>query len=73
MSDINISELQIVSSMPQVPKPSDWKCYLFGAEPGGGYGLIYTPAEGNVPNSFVRWMTKICLGCTWVHGNKAKE
>jgi hypothetical protein len=44
---------------------SDWKCYLFGNKP-EGQGLIYSPAKGQVPNWFVRWMMKICLDCTWV-------
>ena len=43
----------------------DWKCYLFG-NTSDGYGIVYIPAEGQVPNWFVRWMMKVCLGCTWV-------
>ncbi len=49
----------------QVPELSGWKCYLFGNKP-GGQGFVYTPIKGNVPNWFVRWMMKICFGCTWV-------
>lgn len=46
------------------PKFSGWTCHLFGA--GEGYGLVYVPVEGSVPNAFVRWMMKVCLGCRWV-------
>ena len=49
----------------QFPKSSNWKCYLFGNRPGGN-GFVYTPAEGQVPNRFVRFMMRICLGCLWV-------
>jgi hypothetical protein len=47
------------------PKLSNWTCYLFGNRPGGA-GIVYTPQEGQVPNRFVRFMMRICLGCTWV-------
>lgn len=43
----------------------DWVCYMFGNKP-GGVGMVYYPAKGQVPNWFVRWMMKVCLGCTWV-------
>ncbi len=46
---------------------SEWSCYMFGNTP-GGYGLVYTPEKGKVPNRFVRWMMKICFACTWVKG-----
>lgn len=46
------------------PKYSNWTCYLFGAT--SGYGLVYTPVEGNVPNRFVRWMMRLCFDCKWV-------
>jgi len=48
------------------PEESGWKCYMFGSSPNTGYGMVYNPSKGNVPNWFVRWMMKICLGCTWV-------
>lgn len=48
-----------------IPEPSNWKCYMFGNKP-GGIGMIYIPAKGQVPNFFIRWMMKVCLGCTWV-------
>ena len=49
----------------------EWKCYLFGNKPETGhYGIVYTPSVGNVPNWFIRWMMKVCLGCTWVRGKK---
>lgn len=47
------------------PKPSGWTCYMFGNKP-GGMGIAYTPAEGQVPNAFVRWMMRVCFACTWV-------
>lgn len=47
------------------PKMSNWKCYLFGCYPSTN-GIIYQPVEDNVPNWFIRWMMKICLGCIWV-------
>ena len=46
-------------------KQSNWSCYLFGNRPGGS-GIVYKPVEGQVPNRFVRFMMRICLGCTWV-------
>jgi hypothetical protein len=48
------------------PKRSDWKCHLFGADPEKNEGIMYNPAIGKVPNFFIRWMMKICLGYTWV-------
>jgi len=48
-----------------LPKQSNWTCYLFGNRP-GGMGMCYKPVEGQVPNRFVRFMMRICLGCTWV-------
>ena len=47
-----------------LPKLSNWTCYLFGGSPGDG--IAYTPVEGQVPNRFVRFMTRICFACTWV-------
>jgi len=48
-----------------LPKNSNWSCYLFGNRP-GGMGMVYTPAEGQVPNRFVRFMMQICFDCVWV-------
>lgn len=48
---------------------SEWKCYLFGNHP-GGVGMVYVPRKGDVPNWLVRWMMKVCLGCTWVKDKK---
>ncbi len=45
---------------------SQWECYLFGNSPDRNDGILLQPAKGNVPNRFVRWMMKVCLGCTWV-------
>ena len=47
------------------PKYSSWKCYLFGNRPGGS-GIMYIPAEGQVPNRFVRFMMRICFDSVWV-------
>ena len=46
-------------------RPSGWTCCLFGS-PAPDEGIAYYPLMGNVPNRFIRWMMKICLGCTWV-------
>jgi hypothetical protein len=48
-----------------LPKTSNYTCYMFGNRPGGS-GMIYKPAEGQVPNRFVRFMMRICFGCLWV-------
>jgi hypothetical protein len=51
------------------PKRSEeWKCFLFGSEDGSG--ITYIPPENCIPNWFVRWMMKVCLGCTWVKEKK---
>ena len=44
---------------------SGWKCYMFGNRPDGN-GMIYYPAEGQVPNRFVRFMMKVCFDYLWV-------
>jgi hypothetical protein len=54
------------------PESSEWNCHLFGSDPALGGGLIYTPIKGRVPNWFVRWMMKICLGCCWVKNKETK-
>ena len=46
-------------------KQSNYRCYLFGNRP-GGMGMVYTPAEGQVPNRFVRFMMRICFDSVWV-------
>ena len=43
---------------------SGWRCDLFGSV--YPYGISYSPVRGQVPNAFVRWMMRLCLGCTWV-------
>jgi hypothetical protein len=57
------------SSIPSysinLPKPSNYTCYMFGSRPGGS-GISYNPSEGQVPNRFVRFMMRICFGCLWV-------
>ena len=52
-----------------VPKYSNWKCYLFGNCPGGN-GIIYVPSEGRVPNRFVRFMMRICFDSVWIKEDK---
>jgi hypothetical protein len=47
---------------------SEWACYMFGSTPGSN-GLVYYPNKNSVPNWFVRWMMKVCLGCTWMKGD----
>ena len=52
-----------------VSKLSNWDCYLFGNNPKineGKDGIVYTPSKRNVPNVFIRFMMKICIGCAWV-------
>jgi hypothetical protein len=48
-----------------LPKQSNYTCYMFGNRPGGS-GIVYTPVEGLVPNRFVRFMMRICFDCRWV-------
>ena len=48
----------------QIPEYSDWKCYLFGGDECNG--MIYRPIKNKHPNIFVRFMSKVFLGCTWV-------
>ena len=47
-------------------KHSNWKCYMFGNRPDVNTGIVYIPAEGRVPNRFVRFMMRICFDCMWV-------
>jgi hypothetical protein len=49
----------------ELKKHSEWRCYLFGCRD-YNYGMVYTPVEDAVPNWFVRFMMRICLGCVWV-------
>jgi hypothetical protein len=49
-----------------IPKYSNYKCYLFGNRPDVNCGITYTPAEGRVPNRFVRWMMYLCFDSVWV-------
>ena len=46
-------------------EPSEWKCYLFGNTPDGN-GIVYHPDKHDVPNMFIRFFMKVCLGCTWI-------
>ena len=62
-------ELYPMTSLPMtefnLPKQSNWSCYMFGNRPGGS-GIVYTPVEGKVPNRFVRFMMYLCFDCVWV-------
>jgi hypothetical protein len=49
------------------PKPSGWKCYLFGL---GEHGMIVEAAEGQVPNFIQRFFQRILLGNKWVKNKK---
>ena len=57
-------------TITEQPELSGWKCYLFGSKPEMYPAFMYTPNIHNVPNWFVRYMMKICLGCTWVKGEE---
>lgn len=68
MSDyVNINSASLVHATSTFvgPEFDEWKVYLFGNKPHGA-SFIYRPLRGHVPNWFIRWMMKICLGCTWV-------
>jgi hypothetical protein len=58
--------IMLTESALIIPKSSNWKCHMFGSST-NGYGMVYTPAEGSVPNAFVRWMMNVCFACTWVY------
>lgn len=47
-----------------LPERSEWVCYMFGGSKGDG--ISWRPLKNKEPNWFVRWMMKICFGCTWV-------
>jgi len=65
MSEPTLEGNAVIANQPEL---SNWKCHLFGSDPVMGDGIVYTPAKGNVPNWFIRWMMKVCLGCRWVKG-----
>ena len=61
-----VREPVFASIIDEMPKESDWECYLFGTQHSPYCnGLVYRPIEGHVPNFFIRWMMKICFNCTW--------
>jgi hypothetical protein len=41
----------------------EWKVYLFGSKP-GEFAMVFEPVT--IPNAFIRFMSKVFLGCTWV-------
>ena len=63
---VDYSKYQIL----QQPKHSNWTCYMFGNRPDANFGISYVPAEGRVPNRFVRFMMRICFDCMWVEEKK---
>lgn len=68
VTKMNRSREQSLRINPQ-PKLSKWTCYLFGNTP-GGRGFVFVPSEDCVPNRFIRFFMKICLGCTWEKSNE---
>ena len=67
------SELYITNTLSHVfPELSEWSCYLFGNVP-GGEGIVYIPKKGQVPNAFIRWMTKVCFACTWIRNKEENK
>ena len=44
----------------QPERDPEWRCYLWGST-----DTFYVPQKGAVPNWFIRYMMKICLGCRW--------
>ena len=55
------NEIKSTWNIFQQPKiDTEWRCYLWGST-----NVYYTPLKGAVPNRFIRWMMKICLGCRW--------
>jgi hypothetical protein len=49
---------------------TEWQCYMYGSSKDKYGGMVYTPPEGQIPNWFVRWCMRVCLGCTWVKNNE---
>jgi hypothetical protein len=47
-----------------IPEKSEWKCYLFGSQDGGGF--VWYPNKGVEPNWFWRKMQFLILGNKWV-------
>jgi len=56
-----------------VPEPSNWQCFMYGCKPTDAYKTVYRPYVGKVPNWFIRYMMRVCLGCTWVKDKKLKN
>ncbi len=75
MNSGNVLKMDSVDSNEQTERefwldiePSNWTCYLFGSYEGAG--IKWIPDKGCVPNVFVRFFMKVCLGCTWVKQEK---
>lgn len=51
------------STLHLFPKPSKWKCYLFGGTQFSG--MTWRPAEGEHPNWFWRLMQFLVFGNRW--------
>ena len=63
-----ISDVQQTDNEPirfRMPELDGWECFMFGNKPGGS-GWVWVPTKEDVPNWFVRYMMRICFGCTWV-------
>ena len=45
-----------------MPKPSGWRCKLFGSD---ASGITWCPNEGEVPNAFWRVMQFLAFGNRW--------
>ena len=54
------SDMKLHICIQQPERESEWRCYLWGST-----DTYYIPLKGAVPNRFIRWMMKICLGCRW--------
>ena len=59
-------------SIIDVPKYSNWECYLFGAKDRDS-GITWHAFVGNVPNWFWRKMQYLCFGNRWVKINKEEK
>lgn len=60
--DENLRTEQISTMSFVNPDRSDWQVELFGCGP---YGIVWTPAKGEVPNWFWRKMQYLILGNKW--------
>ena len=66
MEELDLSSYSSERATFKAIEPSEWACYLYGSKQSDPYRTIYCPKKGQEPNKFIRYMMKICLGCTWV-------